>query len=175
MLSTRRGEVQAFGELVRRYQTLVFSVCYRLLAERREAEDLAQETFIRAYERLGSFDAERPFGPWICRVATNLCINQLQRKELDWGRIDEERHTAPPSAEFNPELAQARSEQAETIRAALLSLPPQYRAVIELRHFQDLSYAEISEVLEISVSQVKSHLFRARKSLAKEIKTYDAA
>jgi RNA polymerase sigma-70 factor (ECF subfamily) len=67
-LRARRGDAEAFGELVRRYQTSVFNVCYRLLGERREAEDLAQEAFIRAYERLDAFDAALPFGPWMRRV-----------------------------------------------------------------------------------------------------------
>jgi RNA polymerase sigma-70 factor (ECF subfamily) len=71
VLRTRRGEVEAFGEVVARYQQSVFNVCFRMLGERMEAEDLAQETFIRAYTRLETFDTERPFGPWIRRVATN--------------------------------------------------------------------------------------------------------
>jgi len=74
-LRARRGDAEAFGELVRRYQASVFNVCYRLLGERREAEDLAQEAFIRAYERLDTFDADLPFGPWMRRVAANLCLN----------------------------------------------------------------------------------------------------
>ena len=78
-LRARRGDAEAFGELVRRYQTSVFNVCYRLLGERREAEDLAQEAFIRAYERLDTFDADLPFGPWMRRVAANLCLNWMER------------------------------------------------------------------------------------------------
>ena len=75
---TQRGETEAFGELVRRYQNSVFNVCFRMLTERRDAEDLTQETFMRAYQRLGSFDKERAFGPWIRRVAANLCLNHIK-------------------------------------------------------------------------------------------------
>lgn len=75
ILRARRGETEAFGELVRLTQAAVFNVCYRLLGERREAEDLTQETFLRAWERLHTFDVERPFLPWIRRVAANLCLN----------------------------------------------------------------------------------------------------
>ncbi len=75
VLRTRRGEVEAFGEVVARYQVAVFNVCYRMLGERMEAEDLAQETFIRAYKRLETFNVERPFGPWIRRAATKVCLN----------------------------------------------------------------------------------------------------
>ena len=74
----RRGDAEAFGELVTRHQTSVFNVCYRILHERAEAEDMTQETFIRAHERLGTFDDDRPFGPWLRRVAANVCLNHLE-------------------------------------------------------------------------------------------------
>src|SRR3972149_12273455 len=91
ILRARRGEADAFGELVTRYQTSVFNVCYRMLYERGEAEDLAQETFIRAHERLDSFDVERPFGPWIRRVAANLCLNHLSAQPAAAAELDDER------------------------------------------------------------------------------------
>ena len=75
---SQRGDLEAYGELVQLHQGGVFSVCYRMLGERTEAEDAAQETFIRAYERMHLFDTKRPFGPWVRRVAANLCINRLQ-------------------------------------------------------------------------------------------------
>src|SRR5258708_40217214 len=78
ILRARRGDNEAYGELVMRHQTSVFNVCYRILHERSEAEDMAQETFIRAHSRLESFDLERAFGPWIRRVAANVCLNQLE-------------------------------------------------------------------------------------------------
>ncbi len=162
----RRGEAEAFGELVRRYQGSVFNVCYRLLGERREAEDMAQEAFIRAYERLDTFDVERPFGPWIRRVAANACLNRLETKQPIEVVIDEERDEATEAA---PEVVREQMEQAEAVRAALLGLPPRYRAVVELRHFQELSYEEIAVALKIPVSDVKSHLFRARKLLAEKL------
>ena len=82
ILRTKRGETEAFGELVTRYQTSVFNVCYRILHERGEAEDLAQEAFIRAYDRIHTFDIEREFGPWIRRVAANLCLNHLESQKV---------------------------------------------------------------------------------------------
>ena len=165
-IRARRGEAEAFGELVRRYQTSVFNVCYRLLGERREAEDLAQEAFVRAYQRLDSFDAERPFGPWMRRVAANLCLNRLQLDAPPAAPLDEERDEDTATT---PEAAQEQSERAELVRAALLSLPGHYRAVIELRHFQELSYDEIAAALRLPLSDVKSHLFRARKMLAEKL------
>jgi RNA polymerase sigma-70 factor (ECF subfamily) len=163
---TRRGEAAAYGELVTRYQQMVFNVCYRMLGERRDAEDLAQESFIRAFRRLDSFDAERPFGPWMRRLATNLCLNHLARKRLQQVELEEERQPLPAKGQPGPESAQLRREQSERIRAAIADLPPHYRAVIELRHFQELTYVEIAETLDIPLSNVKSHLFRARRALA---------
>lgn len=167
VLRARRGDAEAYGELVQLYQTAVFNVCYRLLGERAEAEDAAQETFIRAYARLETFDVERPFGPWIKRVAANLCLNRLESRRAAPVPLDEERDAAP---EADPESARERRESAEAVRAALTSLPPRYRAVIELRHFQDLSYDEIAAALHLPLSDVKSHLFRARRMLAERLK-----
>jgi RNA polymerase sigma-70 factor (ECF subfamily) len=163
---TRRGEVETFGELVRRYQQSVFNVCYRMLGERTAAEDLAQESFIRAYEKLGTFDVERPFGPWIRKLAVNLCLNRLQKKSVVSYPLDDERDG---SGWVDPEKQLEKAERSTAVRQAISALPAHYRAVIELRHFQELSYAEIANQLGIKLSDVKSHLFRARKSLSKKL------
>ncbi len=166
VLRTRRGEVEAFGKVVARYQQAVFNVCYRMLGERMEAEDLAQDTFIRAYKRLETFDVERPFGPWIRRVATNVCLNHIQRQRPESYEFDEERDQSPEAARQEPEAYLQGAQTAEEVRQAIVALPAHYRAVIELRHYQEMSYSEIADVLEIPQSDVKSHLYRARKKLA---------
>ena len=169
IVRARRGANDAFGELVTHYQTSVFNVCYRLLHERGEAEDLTQETFMRAYDRLHTFDLQKEFGPWIRRVAANLCLNYLESRKVT-APLDEERD-ADESA--RPEKQVEVHERSERIRAALLSLPPQYRVVVELRHYQELSYDEIARELNIPLSDVKSHLFRARKLLAEKLHAPD--
>ena len=166
VLRVRGGDPEAFGELVLRYQTSVYNVCYRLLGEAGAAEDLAQEGFIRAYQRLDRFDADRPFGPWIRRVAANLCLNRLASTRGPILSLDDERDEAGLEPGPDPATAHEQAAAAEALRAAIATLPPQYRAVIELRHFHDLSYAEIAAALGLPVSDVKSHLFRARKMLA---------
>src|SRR6185503_19967230 len=90
IVRARRGDRNAFGELIMCYQTGVFNVCFRLLHERGEAEDLAQETFMRAYDRLHIFDLDREFGPWIRRIAANLCLNYLESRKVT-AQLDEER------------------------------------------------------------------------------------
>jgi RNA polymerase sigma-70 factor (ECF subfamily) len=144
----------------------VFNVCYRILHERGEAEDLAQETFIRAHDRLYTFDIEREFGPWIRRVAANLCLNHLE-SQRNTTELDEERDANETQ---RPETVVEVHERSEQIRHALSSLSPQYRVVIELRHYQEMSYDEIAAELNIPLSDVKSHLFRARKLLAEKLK-----
>lgn len=169
VLRTFSGEVNAFGELVHRYQTAVFNVCYRILAERREAEDLAQEAFIRAFQRLNTFDVSRPFGPWVRRVAANLCLNHIRRYDPPRLPLNDERDVDAQGNEGGPEVTREQNERDESVRSAVLGLPAHYRAVIELRHFQEMSYAEISAELQVPLSDVKSHLFRARKLLAKRL------
>ena len=166
---TRRGDTAAFGMLVTRYQAGVFNVCYRILHERTDAEDMAQETFIRAYERLNTFDEEREFGPWIRRVAANVCLNQLESRRVTTP-LDEDRDADETQ---RPEKQAEVRERSEQIRNALAALPPRYRVVVELRHYQELSYNEIAAELNISLSDVKSHLFRARKLLAEKLHASD--
>lgn len=169
ILRARRGENEAFGELVTRYQTNVFNVCYRILHERGSAEDLAQESFMRAYNRLNTFNLEREFGPWIRRVAANVCLNHLESQKTN-ADLDEER-SADESQ--RPEQQVEARERSEQIRAALASLPPNYRVVVELRHYQEMSYDEIAAELNIPLSAVKSHLFRARKLLVEKLHAPD--
>ena len=168
VLRVRRGEVNDYGELVQRYQVSVFNICYRLVGERREAEDMTQEAFIRGFERLGLFDAERPFGPWIRRVAANLCLNRLNVKATPQVELDEEFETLEEHLP-GPEWVLVTKERSTAIRAALLALPAHYRAVIELRHFQDMEYDEMAKMLQLPINTVKSHLFRARKILAERL------
>ena len=134
---------------------------------------------MRAYRALDKFDVERPFAPWIKRITTNLCYNWLDKErirpavtEADLSRDGDESTDLADLAQTptTPEHMLSAAEQSDQVRAALLQLPPRYRVVVELRHFQDLSYAEIAEILERPLSDVKSDLFRGRKKLAKLLK-----
>jgi RNA polymerase sigma-70 factor (ECF subfamily) len=172
-----RGRPDAYGELVRRHQSAVYNAAYRLVGDRQEALDLAQDTFVRAYSALGSFDTARPFGPWICRIAVNTALNWLQRRRvptvpLAGGTIDDaDQDYIPALADdtSEPERVYLAAESQALLRDAILSLPANYRAVVELRHFQDLSYDEIAAALGIPLSDVKSHLFRARRMLRERL------
>lgn len=164
-----QGDHTAYAELVRRYQQSVFAVCYRLTGERRDAEDMTQDTFIRAHHKLKLYDMERPFGPWVRRVASNLTLNYLQKRRANQVELDEEFDQPSADAGENPEMARVSAETAHSVREAILALPPHFRAVIEMRHFQSLSYDEMAEALQLPVNTVRSHLFRARKKLARQL------
>ncbi|MDF1501208.1 MAG: sigma-70 family RNA polymerase sigma factor [Anaerolineales bacterium] len=166
---TRRGDLPAFGVIVQRYQGSVFNVCYRFMSERQVAEDMTQDAFLRAHQRLDSYDDGRPFGPWIRRVAANLCINELNRNRQLVFSLNEQMDTPNDPIERGPEQAQVVREQRRRVQEAIIELPPHYRAVIELRHFQELSYKEIARTLSIPLSDVKSHLYRARQTLAERL------
>lgn len=170
VLRTKRGELEPYGDLVRRYQGSVFNVCYRMLGNPQDAEDLTQETFIRAHSRLDSFDCDRPFIPWARRIAVNLCLNYINRNRRYVLPLDDEFERSV-SNERSPESVTENRERNASLRQEICMLPAHYRAVIELRHFQELSYLEISKALNIPLSDVKSCLFRARKYLAQRLST----
>jgi RNA polymerase sigma-70 factor (ECF subfamily) len=166
---TLRGEVSAYGTLVERYQQSVFNVCYRFMGQRQLAEDQAQEAFLRAHDRLETFKLEMPFGPWIRQVAANLCLNELKRQGPYQQPLEDEYVEHERGNWVNPEGQRQQTEQTERVRRAILGLPNHYRAVIELRHYGDMSYKEIAKSLNLPLSDVRSHLYRARQALAKEL------
>lgn len=167
------GDVPAFGELVRLYQGFVYNVALRVLGQRQEAEDAAQETFLRAYRAFATFDVNRPLEPWLRRICVNVCRNWFAAQKIrpatpvtDIGRAEREADMDDwILLQPTPEQVVAAAEQAAGIRLALQQLPPNYRLVIELRHFGDLSYEEMALQLNRSLSNVKSDLFRARRRL----------
>ena len=151
------------------HQTAAFHVAYRMLGNQQDAEDVTQEAFLRAFRAMQTFDSDRPFEPWLKKITLNLCLNHLERMAdlpLDPDQMPMEVDPVSP-LEARIE-AQDRSAQ---IRAELLRLPPRYRAAIELRHFQDLSYTEMAQTLGCPLNQVKSDLFRARRLLVKHMRS----
>ncbi len=160
-----QGDREAFGELVRLHQAGVYNTAYRMTGNRQEAEDTAQEAFLRAFRAINSLDPSRPPGPWFRKIAVNACLNRLEKRQA----LPLEEMFAT-STDPGPESQTIEREYSRQVRAALASLPPRYRAAIELRHYQELSYAEMAETLGCPLSDVKSDLFRARKMLAKRIR-----
>jgi len=164
----RAGDQAAFGEIVHCHQQAVFNVAYRLLENVHDAEDATQEAFLRAYQFLDRFDPDRPLLPWLKRIAANVCLNRLEGQKTLSALDDERTPVADPNP--SPEALSVLHDRDERIRSELHRLPPRYRIVIELRHFQGLRYEQIASELDRPVSDVKSNLFRARKLLAERLK-----
>ena len=158
----QQGDADAFGQLVVRYQQAVFNIAYRMTGNHHEAEDVAQEAFIKSYRALDRFDPTRPFAPWLYRITTNTALNWIKRRRPEV-KMDEE--TTRSETTLSIEAQTIAAETSDRLRAAIAKLAPNHRAVIELRHFQGLSYKEMSETLNIPLSDVKSWLFRARRRL----------
>lgn len=162
----RQGDADAFALLVERYLGRVYNLCLRYLGDAQEAEDITQETFLRAYQHLWNYDPRRPFWVWLRTIAVRLCIDRLRRRRPQV-RLD----TLPFQGSWFreeaplPEERMLQAEQQERLYRLVQQLPPVDRALVVLHYWEGLSYQELAETLNLTVSAVKSRLFRARKAL----------
>ncbi|MCI0397186.1 MAG: sigma-70 family RNA polymerase sigma factor [Chloroflexi bacterium] len=165
----RRGDKEAFGKLIEAYQTPVFNLAYRMLGNAAEAEQAAQEAFIRAYLRLESYDPSQKFSTWMLSIASNYCIDQLRKRRAQFLSLDEPLPPHPAlmsERSTGPEAHAMDNEQQELVQQLLAALEPEYRQAVVLRYWYDMSYEEIAAVMQTTVSAIKSRLFRARRELA---------
>jgi RNA polymerase sigma-70 factor (ECF subfamily) len=166
----RQGDEGAFSQLVEAYQRPVFNLCYRMLGDAAEAEDAAQETFIRAYTRLASYDPNRKFSSWILAIASHYCIDRLRQRRMAlvaWDDLPAGNWLSDTQAK--PEEVVLDREIQRQVRELLNDLPPDYKAVVTLRYWHELSYEEIAETLHTTVPAIKSRLFRARQMMVSRV------
>ena len=170
---SRSGDRRAFSELVNLYKDKMFHLGYRMLGQSHEAEDIVQETFLRVYSNLDRYDETQKFSTWIYRIATNLCIDRLRKRKpsysLDAEVSDSEGadwYALMPSDQVTPESEYLLSETQLHIRQTIDTLPEKYKTVIILRYLQDMSLKEISEVLEMPMTTVKTRVHRGREFFA---------
>jgi RNA polymerase sigma-70 factor (ECF subfamily) len=155
------GDQRAFEALVERHQRTLFTVAARMLGDRDEAADATQNTFVRVYEHLGSYDSRHRFFSWIYRILVNECLNVLRRR-----RASDEPADTQIDLSRGPLEALEAAERCKEVQRALLALPADLRAVIVLRHFSELSYEEIGDALGgLPPKTVKSRLYTARQRL----------
>ena len=168
---TLAGDQQAFTSLVEKYKDSVFNVAYRMLGNPSEAEDVAQETFVRAYTQLRTYKDTHRFSTWLLSIASHLSIDQLRRRRflalplenvpfLEW----------IADGSVGPEEAALAVEASDEMQRVLSMLPAKYRAVLVLRYWHDLSYEEIAEALRLTPALVKARLHRARELVARAMK-----
>jgi RNA polymerase sigma-70 factor (ECF subfamily) len=176
-----RGHPELFGIILERYQRPIFNFIYRFYGHYDLAEDLTQETFLRCYQFLKSYDQKRKFSTWLYTVAKNLCIDHLKKQKsarevaLDKVLPIVERQESDRSPEGNPQLMCIRNQEDARLLTALSGLEASRRIVLILFYFQGLSYQEISESLGVPVSTVKIRIFRAKKALLEQMKEMGAA
>ncbi|HEX8317892.1 MAG TPA: sigma-70 family RNA polymerase sigma factor [Longimicrobium sp.] len=170
------GSETAYRELLDRYQRPVFSIIFRMIRDREQAEDLAQETFVRVFNHIGRYDPRYKFSSWIFKIATNLTIDWIRRKELKTVSIDGSRNAVTSdemeasaitivSEDENPEELLEAKELGEEIEQAIGKLRPEYRAAILLRHVEGREYQEIAEIMALPLGTVKTYIHRGRNEL----------
>lgn len=166
--SALQGDEHAFGLLVEHYQRPVFSLCYRMLGNPQDAEDAAQESFIKAYHHIKKYDPNRPFATWLLSITAHHCIDALRKKRLPTVSMEAlPAEIIPDRYAPSPEQVFHQAEWELQVKNLLLALKPLDRAAIVLRYWHACSEVEIAETLNLSVSAVKSRLYRSRQNLAK--------
>ena len=164
----QEGDVDAFESLVRMYQQKVYAVCRRLTGAHQSADDLAQETFIKAYFALGTFDARWPLYPWLRRIAVNASLNYLKTRARERTLDDGPRAEGlvdPRPADSRPDARFERAEFEARFERSVASLPEEQRSVFVLKFYDGLSYEEIARTLNVPAGTVMSRLNRARQKL----------
>lgn len=176
--ASRAGSAEAFGELVKRHQDRLYPTLVRLTGSAEDAQDLLQESFLRAYRKLGRFRGGSSFYTWLYRLAVNLALSHRRRRkgparlsEL-WVDRETELDPADLSERSDPTLPAERAERDAMIQAALDALAPDHRAVVVLKEFDGLRYEEIAAILDIPVGTVRSRLHRARKELRDQLSDF---
>jgi len=167
----RSGDPVAFSHLVEAYQAPVYNLAYRMLGNAAEAEDAAQECFIRAYTRFQTYDPARKFSSWMLAIASHYCVDVLRKRRMQYLSLDD----LPPMTELampattQPEQVVVRRQDAGAVQDLLNALPPDYRTPVILRYWYDMSYNEIAETMGVTVGTIKTRLHRARAKLAHQV------
>ena len=159
------GNNQSFSELVARYKNLVYSIILRMVTDREEANDLAQDVFIKIYKNLDKYYPDYKLSTWIIRITTNHVIDYRRKKKQEYVPLDEVSYEVAAPAEESPEEKYIKAERTQQLAQVINDLPDMYKLPIVLYHQQGLSYQEIADVIHEPLSKVKNRIFRGRKIL----------
>jgi len=174
--ASKRGDQDAFAQLVQRYQRRIFNLVYRMLQHYEEASEITQETFLAAWQGLPSFRGEARFATWLYRIAYNCALKQLETRKRDWALQAALQAEQELESKDNFDSASAQIDEHERqafVQEHLSHLPAKYRIVLILRHLQDMTYEEMAEILTMPVGTIKTHLFRARNLLKERLQGLD--
>jgi len=180
VLKCREMQEQAYQDLMRRYEGYIYRLCHNFTGVREDALDLTQETFIKVFQGLDTYQLNRPFKPWLRQVAVNTCVDFLQRRSasplfLDQPIADGHLTLADTVASREDPIQEVEwQETGKFLQEAINRLPQAYRLLIVLRHQEEMSYQEIAEETGVPLGTVKTHLFRARAALRQGLSSYYA-
>jgi RNA polymerase sigma-70 factor (ECF subfamily) len=172
MEATRDGELEAFEQLVERHRDTAVAVAYRVVGQEADAEELAQEAFLKIFEAANRYEATASFTTYLYRVVTNLCYDRLEKNQPH--SMEPSRGMNHRGGEDDPEETLLRREENQAIQSALQSLPTRQRIAITLQQFEDLSYAEIAEAMDVTEKAVERLIARARDQLHEVLVDQDA-
>lgn len=169
----RRGDTAAFEALVARHGPLVYNVALRTLRDPLEAEDVAQETFLRAWRGLPAFRGAARFDTWLYRIVANLCYNRLPRLRADLAALDPDEAADLADERQRADAGLLSEELRQRLHRAIDALPDGYRLLVTLRHLQGMSYAEIAAATDLPLGTVKAGIFRARRQLRAALEEHE--
>ena len=178
-LKFKGGDKSTFCQLVEKYQDSVINTCYRFLRNKEEAEEVAQEVFLKVYLSANSYQPKAKFSTWLFKIVVNLCLNKLRdKKKYSSLKIDnpfyknQMENDIPALTESQPNKSYESKELKRIIKHAIDSLPENQRVAIMLNKYEGFSYQEMAKILDCSVSSIESRLFRAKESLKKKLEPY---
>ena len=179
VVKAREGSQKAYADLMQRYKDSIYFMVLKMVNNKEDAMDLTVETFAKAFEKLDKYQPDYAFSTWLFRVATNNCIDFIRKKKLNTtsihGMVDEDGDDMPlqiKSDTLNPEESSIKKQQTEELKQLIESLPTRYRNLITLRYFDELSYEEIAQQLDLPLGTVKAQLFRGRYLLGNIINRF---
>ena len=179
MLRIKNGDRDAFRQLVERHKLSVLNLCLRFTGNREDAEDLSQEVFLRIFKAAPNYEVKAAFTTWLYRITMNLCLNYQRRKKvLQFFSLNHNKNSNSPNTDRilqiagteRPDTEYEKVELRKQVQNAIQSLPENQRTVVILYRYQNLSYKEIAEVLNTTVSAVESRLHRAKENLREQLK-----
>ncbi|WP_163971420.1 RNA polymerase sigma factor SigW [Oceanobacillus halotolerans] len=177
IIQVKRGNRAAFEEVVAFFQDRIYHHCLRMIGNAHEAEDIAQEVFIRAYVNIHSFDERRKFSTWLYRIATNLTIDRIRKRKPDYyldaeikGTDGLDMYSQLASDHRQPDEEVEGLELKQFIHNEIANLPAKYRSIIMLRYIEEFSLNEISEIMDMPLGTVKTRIHRGREALRKKLR-----
>src|SRR5713226_143769 len=174
--ASKRGNQDAFAELVQRHQRRVFNLVFRMLQQYEEANEVTQETFFAAWQGLSSFRGDARFSTWLYRIAYNCCLKQLEQRKRDralQAAMQAEHILDHADRDEHASMVMEVHDYQNLVREHLSMLPAKYRIVLVLKHLQEMTYEEMAEILTMPIGTIKTHLFRARNLLKERLEAFE--